>query len=111
MAPDLALTAIQISSPTSLRRISDTLQFRSKTQPGDLRVGPGVVIEFFGAWDEPSSRKRSENAQGDTLTYVLEVSLEPELATVLSVDTSADATIVKTYRRPSPPASTGGAGP
>jgi hypothetical protein len=88
VAPDLALTAIQISSPdVSCGELSDTLEISVEVRNlGDLRVGPGVSIEFLGAWADPELEEALEDAQGDRLSYELEVSLEPGAGTVISVE-------------------------
>jgi hypothetical protein len=88
VAPDLALTGIQIASPdAACGELSDTLVIAVEVQnQGDLRVGPGVVIEFTGTWQDPALEEALENDQGDPLTVTLQVSLEPGASTIVSVE-------------------------
>ena len=85
VAPDLALTAIQVSSPGAMcGMLSDEIQITVVVKnEGDLRVGPGVVLEFFGSWTDGEEELLDEN--GDPLTVVLDKSLEPGASTLVTV--------------------------
>ena len=93
VAPDLALTAIQISSPdVACGELSDEIQVAVQVEnQGDLRVGPGVVLEFFGSWSNPDLEEALEDASGDPITVTLDKSLEPGASTLISVSYSAGA--------------------
>jgi hypothetical protein len=88
VAPDLALTAIQVSSPDeACGELSDTIQIAVEVRnQGDLRVGPGVIIEFFGEWVDPDLDEALENEDGDPLTFTLATSLEPGFSTIITVE-------------------------
>jgi hypothetical protein len=84
VAPDLALTAVQVSSPdTACGELSDdvtiTILIRND---GDLRVGPGVTVELFGSWAGDEAALLDEN--GDPLVITLSTSLEPGASTVVT---------------------------
>jgi hypothetical protein len=87
VAPDLALTAIQISSPdVACGQLSDTIQIVIEVvNQGDLRVGPGVVMEFIGTWDDPDLEEALEDDNGDPISVVLDKSLEPGSSTLITV--------------------------
>lgn len=88
VAPDLALTAIQVSSPdVACGELSDTIQIAVEVRnQGDLRVGPGIVIEFFGTWENPDLDEALEDANGDPLVFTLTNSLEPGSSTIVTVE-------------------------
>jgi subtilase family serine protease len=44
------------------------------------------VIDFSGTWADPELEEALEDAQGDPLSYLLELSLEPGAGTVISVE-------------------------
>jgi hypothetical protein len=86
IAPDLVPITLQVVSPgegcdalTNFLEISVRIQNR-----GDLRVGPGVVVAFFGIWDgdEPTPLRGPDNTP---ITRTLANSLEPTFVTRLSV--------------------------
>jgi hypothetical protein len=86
VAPDLALTAIQISSPDAMcgmlsDRIEITVVVRNQ---GDLRVGPGVEVEFFGTWGTDEEALR--DGGGMPIVVVLDKSLEPGASTLVTVE-------------------------
>jgi hypothetical protein len=85
VAPDLALTAIQVSSPGAMcGDLSDEIQITVVVKnEGDLRVGPGVVLEFFGTWADGSEALLDAN--GAPLSVVLDKSLEPGASTLVTV--------------------------
>lgn len=90
VAPDLALTAMQISSPdVACGELSDeiliTVEVRNE---GDLRVGPGVEVTFEGSFangDEPLL-----DEAGEPLTVTLETSLEPGASIIITASYNAD---------------------
>jgi hypothetical protein len=86
VAPDLALTAIQVSSPdVACGQLSDeiliTVEVRNE---GDLRVGPGVVLTFYGSWGDDEEALLDEN--GDPLTVTLGTSLEPGASIIVTAE-------------------------
>jgi hypothetical protein len=85
VAPDLALTAIQISSPDAMcGELSDQIEITVVVKnQGDLRVGPGVRVEFYGTWD--GDEEPLADAAGDPLVIVLDKSLEPGASTLVTV--------------------------
>jgi hypothetical protein len=86
VAPDLALTAIQVSSPDAMcGELSDSIQITVivKNQ-GDLRVGPGVEVAFFGTWD--GDETTLDDANGDPIVITLDKSLEPGASTLVTVE-------------------------
>ncbi|HEY3496761.1 MAG TPA: CARDB domain-containing protein [Polyangiaceae bacterium] len=86
VAPDLAVTAIQISSPdAACGELSDSIQITVVVKnQGDLRVGPGVEVEFFGTWD--GDETTLDDANGDPIVIVLDKSLEPGASTLVTVE-------------------------
>ncbi|HVJ19759.1 MAG TPA: FG-GAP-like repeat-containing protein, partial [Polyangiaceae bacterium] len=88
VAPDLALTAIQISSPdVACGQLSDTIQVVVEVvNQGDLRVGPGVILEFMGSWENPALEEALEDASGTPLTVELATSLEPGSSTLITIE-------------------------
>jgi hypothetical protein len=87
VAPDLALVAIQVSSPgQACGDLSDEIQIVVEVKnEGDLRVGPGVVIDFAGAWEASGDTEPLEDGNGQPLNVVLDKSLEPGASTLVSV--------------------------
>lgn len=87
VAPDLTLTAIQITSPNvSCGELSDEIEISVLVKnQGDLRVGPGVQIAFTGIWTGPRLTEALVDANGDPLTVTLTTSLEPGASTIVSV--------------------------
>lgn len=86
VAPDLALTAIQISSPdTACGTLSETIQIVVEVRNlGDLRVGPGVVLSYEGTWGK--NTEVLVDSSGDPITFTLDKSLEPGASTLVSVE-------------------------
>jgi len=85
VAPDLAITAIQISSPDAMCGVlSETIEITVVVKnQGDLRVGPGVEVAFYGTWGG------MEAPLGDMammpIVVVLGASLEPGASTLVTV--------------------------
>ncbi|MET0342994.1 MAG: FG-GAP-like repeat-containing protein [Polyangiales bacterium] len=77
VAPDLTLTAIQLSSPdAACGELSDQLDIVVQVKNiGDLRVGPGVEIAYFGVFaGQPLTPLNGTNG---SLKSTLTTSLEP----------------------------------
>jgi hypothetical protein len=85
VAPDLALTAIQISSPDAVcGELSDQVSITVVVMnQGDLRVGPGVEVAFYGTWN--GTEVTLADANGDPIVIVLDKSLEPGASTLVTV--------------------------
>ena len=86
VAPDLALTAIQISSPDAqCGELSDTIQITVVVKnQGDLRVGPGVEVAFYGSWG--GDETTLDDSSGDPIVITLDKSLEPGASTLVTVE-------------------------
>ena len=85
VAPDLTITAIQISSPDAKcgvlsQKIQVTVVVKNA---GDLRVGPGVAVAFYGTWSGTEAPLDDDN--GAPLAVVLDKSLDPGASTLVSV--------------------------
>lgn len=87
VAPDLALVGIQVSSPdVACGDLTDEIDVSVEVRnQGDLRVGPGVVVSFFGTWSSPAFTGTLDDAEGNPLAVTLGSSLEPGASLVLSV--------------------------
>lgn len=87
VAPDLTLVGIQVSSPdVACGDLGDEIDVSIEVKnEGDLRVGPGVVVAFFGSWESPAFNGPLEDADGEPLTITLASSLEPGASLVSSV--------------------------
>jgi hypothetical protein len=85
VAPDLTLTAIQISSPDAKCGVlSEKIQITVVVKnAGDLRVGPGVEVAFYGTWS--GAEAALDDDAGTPLVVVLDKSLEPGASTLVSV--------------------------
>jgi hypothetical protein len=85
VAPDLAVIGIQISSPgAECGTLQDevTISTEVKNQ-GDLRVGPGIRVEFHGTWNGVSEPLKDD--QGDPIAVTLDKSLDPNASVLVSV--------------------------
>jgi hypothetical protein len=91
VAPDLALTAMQISSPNvACGELSDEILIVVEVRnEGDLRVGPGVALTFYGTFDGDEEALLDEG--GDPLTVTLETSLEPGASIIVTAPYTAGA--------------------
>lgn len=89
VAPDLTITGIQISSPdATCGELSEEIQITVVVKnEGDLRVGPGVEIAFYGSWD--GTEEPLNDAGGVPLIVVLDKSLEPGASTLVTVTYTA----------------------
>lgn len=90
VAPDLALTAMQISSPdVACGELSDEILIAVEVRnEGDLRVGPGVQLTFEGTFEDGDAALRDE--EGEPLTVTLETSLEPGASIIVTATYHAD---------------------
>lgn len=88
VAPDLAVTGVQISSPGVLcGALSDKLTITSKIENlGDLRVGPGVKVSYYGIWGGEKVALYADASASPPvpLTTTLVASLEPKDAILVS---------------------------
>jgi hypothetical protein len=85
VAPDLTLTAIQISSPDAKCGVlSEKIQITVVVKnAGDLRVGPGVEVAFYGTWG--GAEAPLDDSGGNPIVVVLDKSLEPGASTLVTV--------------------------
>jgi hypothetical protein len=85
VAPDLVVDGVQVSSPdASCGQLSDVIEITALiANRGDLRVGPGVVVGFFGTWD--AGLEALEDEDGNAIQVVLQASLEPGDSTLVTV--------------------------
>ena len=84
VAPDLTPVAVQVSSPdATCGELGSLLDIAVRIEnQGDLRVGPGVVVAFFGTWD--GDEEALNDGGGAPLTVVLQQSLEPGESTIIT---------------------------
>jgi hypothetical protein len=91
VAPDLVVQAIQVSSPdATCGQLSTKLDITVQiANVGDLRVGPGVVVTFYGTWTTPALTE-ALNAPGPVpLSLTITQSLEPGDVTWLTASYDA----------------------
>lgn len=91
VAPDLTLSGIQMSSPDAVcGQLSNKLDITVQVaNVGDLRVGPGVVIGFYGTWTSPAAAGPLHGPGNLPLTATLQNSLEPGESMLVSVSYDA----------------------
>ncbi|XXX73192.1 CARDB domain-containing protein [Sorangium sp. So ce134] len=91
IAPDLALSGIQISSPdAACGELTDNVEITVRVENlGDLRVGPGVVLSFYGEWETPDTWEPLYDESLAPLQAVLQTSIEPHSSLLLTVSYSA----------------------
>ncbi|HEV8551614.1 MAG TPA: CARDB domain-containing protein, partial [Polyangiaceae bacterium] len=89
VAPDLALTAIQVSSPDAkCGMLSDTISITVVVKnQGDLRVGPGVDVAFYGSWG--GDEEALSDGGGQPLVITLDKSIEPGASLLVTVEYAA----------------------
>jgi hypothetical protein len=87
VAPDLTVVGVGVSSPDAkCGSLSDNIDIAFEIEnAGDLRVGPGVVVRFFGKWDGTEQPLKAANGT-DLLELVLSQSLEPGKSVILKVN-------------------------
>ncbi len=92
VAPDLRVAGIQVSSPDAAcgqlsKKLDITVEIRNE---GDERVGPGVVVAFYGEWagGMPNEALYADMAQ-TPLTAVLSTNIDPGGSLLLTVSYDA----------------------
>ncbi|HEY3500586.1 MAG TPA: FG-GAP-like repeat-containing protein [Polyangiaceae bacterium] len=85
VAPDLVVTAMQISSPDArCGELSEQIEITVVVKnQGDLRVGPGVEVAFYGSWG--GAETTLDDANQVPIVLVLDKSLEPGTSTLVTV--------------------------
>ena len=92
VAPDLRVSGIQMSSPDAAcgqlsTKLDITVEIRND---GDVRVGPGVVVAFYGEWmGGTPNEPLYADAMQTPLTAVLGTSLEPGQSILVTVSYDA----------------------
>ncbi len=91
VAPDLTVVGVGVSSPDAkCGSLSDNIDIAFEIEnAGDLRVGPGVVVRFFGTWGSDEQELKAPG--GSALELVLTQSLEPGRNIVLEVNFHRDS--------------------
>ena len=92
VAPDLATGGVQVSSPdATCGQLSTNLAITVEVKnQGDLRVGPGVVVTFYGEWSNPALvEPLYADALQTPLSFTLQQSLDPGAAVLITVNYSA----------------------
>jgi hypothetical protein len=92
VAPDLTVKGVQITSPDKkCGELSTTLNITVQIDnTGDLRVGPGVVVTFYGEWSNPSLiEPLYANMMQTPLTATIQTSIEPSGSISLTVPYNA----------------------
>lgn len=88
-APDITITGMQLSTPDvtcgeRIEYLDITVRVENK---GDLRIGPGVVIGFYGEWRIPPLQETEQltaDNNGTPLTSVISKTLDPGETVFLS---------------------------
>ena len=85
VAPDLAVVDVRVFSPDAqCGELTDTIDIAVEVRnDGDLRVGPGVRVAFYGTW--AGAEETLLDGSGGALEVVLQNSLEPGASVILSV--------------------------
>ncbi|WP_437807497.1 FG-GAP-like repeat-containing protein [Sorangium sp. So ce1078] len=91
IAPDLALNGIQISSPdATCGELTDNVEITVRVENlGDLRVGPGVALSFYGEWDAADGWEPLLDETLEPLQAILQTSIEPHSSLLLTVSYNA----------------------
>jgi hypothetical protein len=92
VAPDLTISGLQVASPdATCGALSDNLDITAEVaNQGDLRVGPGVALTYYGEWTAAGLTAPLYADQAMTpLTAVLQTSLEPGDSILVSASYSA----------------------
>jgi hypothetical protein len=86
VAPDLQVAAVSVSSPdVACGELGDQLIIAFEiTNAGDIRVGPGVTVSFYGMWE--GMEAALVGPDGTPLTYVIQSSIEPGRSLIDSVE-------------------------
>ncbi|MEZ4231608.1 MAG: CARDB domain-containing protein [Polyangiaceae bacterium] len=90
VAPNLVVQAIQITSPgATCGQLNDEIEITVQiSNIGDLRVGPGVTVAFYGDWGGGTTPALSDGS-GQPLTATITSSLEPGDVIFLTVSYNA----------------------
>ncbi|MBK8253817.1 MAG: VCBS repeat-containing protein [Polyangiaceae bacterium] len=90
VAPDLTVTGVQVSSPgVACGELSNLLTITTKIDnAGDLRVGPGVVVTFYGIWGMTTEPLYADGMM-TPIQATIQSSLEPGDSILISVDYNA----------------------
>jgi hypothetical protein len=91
-APDLKVKGAQVSSPdAACGQLSSLLDISFEiANIGDVRVGPGVVIGFYGTWSNPALMEPLyQDVMMTPLQLVLQSSIEPGSSIFLQVGYAA----------------------
>jgi len=87
IAPDLLVENVGLASPdAACGALGDVLDITARVaNRGDVRVGPGVAVGFYGRWAGPPEVDEPLRTEaGEALTVPLTTSLEPGGAVVLT---------------------------
>ncbi len=79
IAPDLVVAAVQVASPgVACGTLSEEIDVSALIRnEGDLRVGPGVRVTFYGTWDTEGFMGPLLDGSGQPLEAALTTSMEP----------------------------------
>jgi hypothetical protein len=92
VAPDLTVKGVQVSSPdATCGQLSSKIDITFEiANVGDLRVGPGVVVGFYGQWNNPAlNEPLYQNIMMVPLQAVIMSSIEPGGSLLLQVSYDA----------------------
>lgn len=92
VAPDLTVGGVQVSSPNATcGQLSSDIDITVEIDNiGDLRVGPGVVLTFYGVWLNPAlDEPLYANLMQVPLTAVIQSSIEPGGSILVTVSYAA----------------------
>ena len=92
VAPDLTVKGVQVSSPdATCGQLSSKIDLTFEiANVGDLRVGPGVVVGFYGHWNNPAlDEPLYQNIMMVPLQAVIMSSIEPGGSLLLQVSYDA----------------------
>lgn len=92
VAPDLGIKGIQVSSPDAkCGQLSKKLDITVEiVNNGDIRVGPGVVVTFYGEWlNQAVNEPLYANIMMVPLTATLQSSIEPGGSILVTVSYDA----------------------
>ena len=91
VAPDLTVGGVQVSSPNAVcGQLSSLIDISASiVNQGDLRVGPGVVVTFYGHWNAQNLDEPLYGPGMVPITSVLQTSLEPGFSVIVTVSYDA----------------------
>ncbi|MFO0587593.1 MAG: VCBS repeat-containing protein [Polyangiaceae bacterium] len=90
VAPDLTVSGVQVTSPgVACGALSNKITITAKIDnAGDLRVGPGVKVTYYGVWGMTEEPLYAD-AQQTALSATIQSSLEPGDSIQIAVDYDA----------------------